>query len=71
MARAPVGLAGDRALHCPVGAVLVVMLAEDAGLALHVRQGGGGRLLSQPAFLGLAEPLDLAGDRAQALPPSR
>jgi hypothetical protein len=37
----PVGLAGDRALYCPAGAVLVVVLAEGAGLALQVRPDGG------------------------------
>ena len=56
----PVGLAGDRALHCPAGAVLVVVLAEGAGLALQVAQGGGGRLPGQPAFLGLVESSGLA-----------
>ena len=56
----PVGLAGDRAVHCPAGAVLVVVLAEDVELALQVAQGGGGRLPGQPAFLGLVESFDLA-----------
>jgi hypothetical protein len=46
------------ALDCPVGAVLVVVLAEGAELGLQVRHGGGGRLLGRPAFLGLVESLD-------------
>ena len=54
----PVGLAGSGTLQCPVRAVLVVVLAEGIQLALQVWQGGGGRLLGQPAFLGLEEPLD-------------
>jgi hypothetical protein len=56
----PVGLAGSGALHCPVRAVLVVVLAEGVELVLQAGQGGGGRLPVQPAFLGLVEPLDLA-----------
>jgi hypothetical protein len=36
------------------------VLAEDVELVLQVRQGGGGRLPGQPAFLGLVESFDLA-----------
>ena len=36
LGQGPVGLAGGGALHCPVRAVLVVVLAEGAGLALQV-----------------------------------
>ena len=56
----PVGLARGGALHCPAGAVLVVVLAEGVELGLEAGQGGGGRLRGQPAFLGLVEPFDLA-----------
>ena len=56
----PVGLARGGALHCPAGAALVVVLAEDVELVLQAGQGAGGRLPGQPAFLGLVEPLDLA-----------
>jgi hypothetical protein len=34
------------------------MLAEGVELALQVAQGGSGRLLGQPALLGLVESLD-------------
>src|ERR1700733_5547412 len=41
LGQGPVGLAGGGALHCPVRAVLVAVLAEGAGLALQVRPDGG------------------------------
>ena len=37
-------------MHCPVGAVLVVVLAEDVELELQVRQGRGGRLPASQRF---------------------
>jgi hypothetical protein len=34
LGQGPVGLAGGGAVKCPVGAILVVVLVEGAGLAL-------------------------------------
>ena len=41
LGQGPVGLAGGGALHCPVRAVLVVVLAEGDRLALQVKPDGG------------------------------